>query len=320
MEGKPPKVATKESLSKRQRADPKNVITRKNAPWGLATVSHRESGHNDFVYDYNSGSVPQAGGGWVYIIDSGCRSTHKELEGFFRVEQAYTAYGKDHTDHMGHGTHVAGIIGGKEYGVSPNAHLRCVKVFDKGRAATSIVLGGFNWAVNDITKKGLQRTSVINMSLSGAKVDGFNRAVDAAYNAGILSIVAAGNDDKDIKDYSPASAQSALTIGAIDINWYRATYSNWGKWVYMFAPGTDVLSAWSGSDTDSLYLTGTSMAAPHVTGVAMNAISIFGMRGAADIRWFISFTTPTYKKVKGDLKGSNPLIVNNNSDNEKNGK
>ncbi len=141
---------------------------------------------------------------------------------------------------------------------------------DAAQSSTSIVLDGYNWAVKDAVAKNRAASSVLSMSLGGPKSDAFNNAVEAAFQAGVLSVVAAGNDDDDASFTSPASAASAVTVGAIDVTNARAWFSNYGKVVDIFAPGVDVLSTWIGpnnNETDSI--SGTSMATPHVAGLVL---------------------------------------------------
>jgi oryzin len=124
--------------------------------------------------------------------------------------------------------------------------------------------------VTNITNTpGRSQQSVISMSLGGAKSDAFNLAVDSAYRSGVLTVVAAGNDNKDAKDYSPASAPNAITVGAIDINNKRASFSNFGPLVDVFAPGVGITSTWIGSNSATRTISGTSMACPHIAGLSL---------------------------------------------------
>ncbi|KAK5992574.1 Alkaline protease 1 [Cladobotryum mycophilum] len=233
----------------------KDLTSEANATWGLTAVSHRSPGASDYVYDTNAGQ-----GTFAYIVDTGILATHKEFEG--RASVAYTAFPGDLVDSVGHGTHVAGTIGGKTFGVAKKATILSVKVFQGTSSKTTIILEGFNWAANDIVKQKRTAKAVINMSLGAAASDSFNRAVDRASKKGVLSVVAAGNDKTDACTKSPASAPSAVTVGAVDINWAVASYSNTGKCVNIFAPGTNITSAWIKSDTDTNIISGTSMATP----------------------------------------------------------
>lgn len=283
------------------------LTDRPNATWGLSTISHRDKGPTNFLYDSNVGT----GDAWAYVIDSGCRTTHTEFAQS-TVFQSWSAFGQppnsDHTDNMGHGTHVAGSIVGKTFGVAPGGRISCVKVFQNGSSPASLILEGYNWAVNDAIQQNRARVSVMSMSLGGPVFIAMNNAVKAANDAGILTIAAAMNNNSEVANVSPAGAPYAIAVGAIDSNWDIAPYSNWGVGVSIFGPGSSVLSAWNTGDTQYRYLSGTSMATPHITGLAVNAINTFGLRGSVDVRRFILFQTPTEYKIGGNLRDSHNKI------------
>ena len=180
------------------------MTTQTGATWGLGTVSHRVKGSTSYIYDTNAGV-----GTYAYIVDTGIIPTHNEFEG--RAVAAWTAFTGANLDTYGHGTHVAGTIGGKTYGVAKKASLQAVKVFQGSSSSTSIILAGFNWAVNDIISKSRQDKAAINLSLGGPYSASFNQAVESASSSGVLSIIAAGNDAEDASDGSPASAPSAVS-------------------------------------------------------------------------------------------------------------
>jgi oryzin len=144
-------------------------------------------------------------------------------------------------------------------------------------------MDGYEWAVNNITGEGRQAVSVISMSLGGPQSDAFNSAIAAAYNSGVLTVVAAGNSDDDAQYYSPASAPEAVTVGATDVNDTRAYFSNWGTLVDIFAPGVDVLSTWIGSNTATNTISGTSMACPHVAGLSLYLMALDGLKSPGDV-------------------------------------
>lgn len=257
------------------------------------------------MYDSRAGE-----GTFAYVVDSGIRITHDDFEG--RAENAFTAFAGIYTDIIGHGTHVSGTIGGKTYGVAKKTKLLNVKVFLGPTSSTAMILDGFNFAVNDIVTKGRTKVAAINMSLGGGKSDAFNDAVESASAQGVISIVAAGNDNKDACDGSPASAPSAITVGAIDKTWQIASYSNWGKCVDIFTPGTAILSTWWRTDTDTNTISGTSMATPHTVGLALYAMSVHGVSGVAAVTQFL-IDTATKNGVLGDVHGAPNLIGNNNN-------
>lgn len=239
-----------------------------DSPWGLGSVSHRTPSWREYLYQNPAGANT-----WAYVVDTGINTQHTDFEG--RAINGYNAYpNAEFKDVSGHGTHCAGTIAGRTYGVAKQARVVAVKVFHDGGSSTDIVMDGFQWAVNNITKTpGRLQRSIISMSLGGSRSDAVNKAIDAAYKAGVLSVVAAGNSGADAKGYSPASAPNALTVGAVDIRNNRATFSNFGSLVDIFAPGVDITSTWIGSNTASRSLSGTSMACPHVAGLALYLIS-----------------------------------------------
>ncbi|KAI1405347.1 alkaline proteinase [Hypoxylon fuscum] len=252
------------------------LTTQTGSTWGLGTVSHRNSGATSYIYDSSAGS-----GTYAYIVDTGLLTTHTQFDG--RASLGYNAVGGSDADAVGHGTHVAGTIGGSTYGVAKQANIIAVKVFQGTSSTTSIILDGYNWAISDISSKAREGVSVISMSLGGGFSSAFNNAVNSAYSSGILSVVAAGNSAVDAANTSPASAANALTVGAIDSSWRVATYSNYGSVVDLFAPGTDVISSWIGSNSATNTISGTSMATPHVSGLVLYLISYEGLTTPAAV-------------------------------------
>lgn len=282
----------------------RHLSTQRNSTWGLGAISHRRQGVDDYVYN------PEAGEGtYAYVVDSGVLISHSEFEG--RAEVAYTAFENETADTFGHGTHVAGTIGGKTYGVAKKSKILSVKVFQGRRSTTSIILGGFNWAANNIVDKGRTKSAVINMSLGGYFSNLFNLAVETASESGVVSVIAAGNEGQDASDVSPASAPSAITVGALSMNWTMADYSNYGPVVDIFGPGSKILSAWMRNDTDSNTISGTSMATPHIVGLALTAMSVDDVKGVADITKYLK-ETATKDQITGDLRNSPNLVGNNN--------
>ncbi|KAM0207668.1 hypothetical protein ACHAQD_008482 [Fusarium lateritium] len=242
-----------------------SITTQRPSTWGLGSISHRTPNWKEYPFDASAGL-----GMYAYLIDTGVNTNHTDFQG--RAVLGYNAItGAPFVDVDGHGTHCAGTIAGKQYGVAKRATVVAVKVFNGGSTTTAIVLDGYNWAVTNITNTpGRSQQSVISMSLGGAQSDAFNLAVDSAYRSGVLTVVAAGNDNKDAGNYSPASAPNAITVGAIDINNNRASFSNFGSLVDVFAPGVDIVSTWIGrSNSATQSLSGTSMACPHVAGLSL---------------------------------------------------
>lgn len=256
---------------------PMAMASESGAPWGLARISHRDRGASDYLYD-----SPAGAGTYAYVVDTGLNTAHADFGG--RAQFGYNAV-KDSSDAdvQGHGTHATGIIGSSTYGVAKSAGLVAVKVFDKGGSLTSVILDGYNWAVSDIKAKGRVGKSVINMSLGGGTSAAFNNAVEAAYRAGVVTVVAAGNEGRDVGSDSPASAADAITVGAVDSSDKQASYSNFGKAVDIYAPGSDILSTWIGSTIATQTMSGTSMACPHVSGLVLYLMAKEGLTDPADI-------------------------------------
>ncbi|KAI1382865.1 oryzin precursor [Hypoxylon trugodes] len=246
-------------------------ITQSDSPWGLGAISHRLTNKTEYVYDSRAGE-----GTYAYILDTGLLTSHDEFEG--RASLGYNAVGGSFVDPFGHGTHVAGTIGGKTYGVAKKSKLISVKIFSEYKSYTSDLLDGYHWAVNNITGQHRQETSVISISAGGEVKEAVNRAVEEAYKQGILTIVSAGNSNEDAKNFSPASSPKVITVGAIGRQNTRSNFSNWGDSVDIFAPGERVQSAWIRSNQDSRSVDGTSMATPHISGLVLYLKSVIPYR------------------------------------------
>ncbi|KAI1087429.1 oryzin precursor [Rostrohypoxylon terebratum] len=246
-------------------------ITQTNTTWGLGSISHRGINYTNYVYDSRAGQDTYA-----YILDTGILATHEEFED--RASLGYNAVGGPFVDEVGHGTHVAGTIGGKTYGVAKKAKLISVKIFAGYRSSVSNLLQGFEWAVGNITNEDRQRKSVISISAGGEARQAVNSAIKEAYLQGILTVVAAGNANRDARDYSPASAPDAITVGSVGRSDSRSTFSNWGPLVNIFAPGENIESAWIRNNQDTRNLTGTSMSTPHISGLVLYLKSIIPYR------------------------------------------
>ncbi|KAI0809948.1 peptidase S8/S53 domain-containing protein [Xylaria sp. FL0064] len=281
----------------------RSLVTQSGSTWGLGTISHRTRGYTNYIYDSSAGA-----GTYAYIVDTGLLTTHNEFGG--RGSYGYNAVGGQNIDSNGHGTHVAGTLGGSTYGVAKAATIISVKVFSGSSSSTSIILDGFNWAVSDITSKGRKSKAVISMSLGGGYSAAFNNAVNSAYSSGILSVIAAGNDGVDAANTSPASAANAITVCAIDSNWAFAYFSNYGSVVDICAPGVNVLSSWIGSNTATNTISGTSMATPHVAGLALYLMALEGLSTPSAVTARIK-ALGTPGKITGVPSGTVNLVAYN---------
>jgi subtilisin family serine protease len=232
--------------------------------WNLDRLDQR------FLPLDNSYTPPNDGSGVnAYIIDSGIRSTHSDFTGRVGIGADFTGLGTTE-DCLGHGTHVSGIVGGTIYGVAKRVTLYPFRVFPcVGSTPWSTVL-----AAMDSLAKVAVFPAVANMSLGGSAIQAIDDAVANLTSRGITVVVAAGNSNYDACFYSPARAPTAITVGATSSNDYRAGFSNWGDCVDLFAPGNGVTSDWYLNDNSSTQLSGTSMASPHVAGVAALILSV----------------------------------------------
>lgn len=235
-----------------------DATTQTNPDWGLDRIDQKALPLNS-TYSYSQTGT----GTTAYIVDTGILSTHQEFSG--RVLNGYTAIsdGNGTTDCNGHGTHVAGTVGGTTYGVAKNVKLVPVRILGcDGSGASSNVIAGLDW----ILKNG-SKPAVVNMSLGGAASSSLDSAVENLYNNGYVMVVAAGNSNTDACTSSPARTSNAITVAATDNTDTRASYSNYGSCVDIFAPGSQINSSWIGSNTATKVLNGTSMATPHVAGI-----------------------------------------------------
>lgn len=276
----------------------------KSAPWGLARISHRKSlgfsTFNKYLYSTDGGE-----GVDVYVIDTGTNYEHVDFEG--RAKWGKTIPSGDYDeDGNGHGTHCSGTIAGKKYGVAKKANIVAVKVLkSNGSGTMSDVVKGVEWAalahqkeVKDAKagrRKGF-KGSTANMSLGGGKSPTLDLAVNAAVDLGLHFAVAAGNDNANSCNYSPAAAEKAVTVGASTLADERAYFSNYGKCNDIFAPGLNIQSTWIGSKYATNTISGTSMASPHIAGLLAYFLS---MQPSSESAYSVPEISP--KKLKASL-------------------
>jgi subtilisin family serine protease len=235
------------------------VDTQPNPPsYGLDRIDQRNLPlDNSYTFANRAPSVN------AFIVDTGGRFTHTEFGGRLRSGRDFIDNDNDSTDCNGHGTHVAGTVGAAAYGVAKNVNLTAVRVLDCGGSGPfSGVIAGIDWVVQNGA-----RPAVINMSLAGGATSSVDDAVARATQAGVHVVVAAGNNSgQDACNFSPARAPSAITVGATDRNDARASFSNIGRCLDIFAPGVSIPSTWFSGDNATNTISGTSMASPHVAG------------------------------------------------------
>ncbi|MCX5241905.1 S8 family peptidase [Streptomyces prunicolor] len=234
--------------------------TQSSAPWGLDRIDQAAlplSG--TYTYPDSAGT-----GVTVYVIDTGVRITHTQISG--RAAYGYDAVDGDTTasDGNGHGTHVATTIAGSTYGVAKKANIVAVRVLDNsGSGTTAGVIAGIDWVTSNHTTP-----AVANMSLGGSASTSLDTAVANSISSGVTYAVAAGNSAANASSYSPARVSTAITVGATTSTDAKASYSNYGSILDIFAPGSSILAGYNTSDTATATLSGTSMATPHVAGAA----------------------------------------------------
>ncbi|GEP38911.1 serine protease [Nocardioides psychrotolerans] len=233
--------------------------TQTGATWGLDRSDQRARPVNgSYTYTRTGAGVR------VFVIDTGINGSHTEFSG--RVAAGATAIndGRGTTDCNGHGTHVAGTVGGTRYGIAKGATLVPVRVLDcQGSGSNSGVIAGMDWVAG---QTGGAR--VANMSLGGPADAATDAAVQRMVSSGVTVVVAAGNENQNACNVSPSRATNAITVGATTSTDARSSFSNYGSCVDIFAPGSSITSAWIGSTTATNTISGTSMASPHVAGAA----------------------------------------------------
>ncbi|KAK8078580.1 hypothetical protein PG996_004750 [Apiospora saccharicola] len=287
-----------------------SVARQPGAVASLARISQSRPVDNpggDYLYDSSAGE-----GVTVYVIDSGIYVDHPDFEG--RAYHGYNAIDRNNNseDDNGHGTNVAGIVGSATFGVAKKAEIVAVKVLDSQSWGTwSGIIDGMQWAADDAKyrRRNVGR-AVINMSIQSDRVDAMNDMLDAIHDDGIPVVVCAGNYNKDASSVSPASAPSAITVGAIDSEDRKASFSDYGEDVDVFAPGVSIISLSKNGGTSTY--SGTSQAAPHVAGIVALLMSGEGMEDPDEIAKRIrSMAEDTGASVKDNTRDTTNLIANN---------
>ena len=294
------------------------AVTQTNATWGLDRIDAQSGLDGKYTYDADGAGVT------VYIIDTGIRYTHDEFDGA-RLDRAVFGYdaftdGKKGDDCNGHGTHVAGTVGGTVYGVAKNVDLVAVRVLDcSGSGTWSGVVAGIDWVTADVKNAHADaspqvggKPAVANMSLGGGASSTVDEAVQKMIAAGVATAVAAGNGNQGGKEqdacgYSPARVPEAMTIGATDKTDTKTSWSNYGSCVDWFAPGSGITSAWIDSNTATKSISGTSMASPHTAGVAALFLQSNATATAEDVR--TALYNATTKNIVKNSKTANEHLL-----------
>ena len=276
--------------------------TETGATWGIDRIDQRALPLST-TYSWTSTGA----GVTAYIIDTGINATHNEFGG--RASVAFDAVndGRNGVDCNGHGTHVSGTVGGATYGVAKGVQLRAVRVLDcAGSGTTSGVIAGIDWVTAHHASP-----AVANMSLGGGASTALDNAVTASISSGVTYAIAAGNSNRNACNYSPARAATAITVGATTTTDGRASYSNYGSCLDIFAPGSGITSSWIGSNTATNTISGTSMATPHVAGVAALYLQTHATASPASVRNALVANGTTGKVTSAGNGSPNVLLFSN---------
>jgi len=275
--------------------------TQQGTTWGLVRTCNK-----NLIIDGQYKHDLDGTGAYAFVLDTGIYTEHVDFNG--RASWGNNFVDSDNTDGNGHGTHCAGTIGGTTYGLAKNVNLVAVKVLSaSGSGSWSGVIDGINYVANDHVRE----PATINMSLGGGFMQSVNDAVDAASEQGVTTVAAAGNNNGDTCSFSPASAPTAIAVGASNNKDEKASFSNHGECMDLFAPGQDITSTWIGSPQADNTISGTSMASPHVCGVVAKYLGLRPRDGPAVVKaWIISQATAGILKEPLPDKTANRLLFN----------
>jgi subtilisin family serine protease len=266
------------------------ATTQSGATWGIDRIDQRSRPlSGTYTYTTTASTV------YAYVIDTGIYASHSQFGG--RASNVYDALGGNGTDCHGHGTHVAGTIGSATYGVAKAVRLRGLRVLNcSGSGSTSGIIAAIDWVRVNRTNP-----AVANLSLGGGYSSTLNTAINNLANSGVFVAVAAGNENQNACNVSPASAASATTVAASTSSDAKASYSNYGSCVDLYAPGSSITSTWLNGGTNTI--SGTSMASPHVAGVAALYKATYGNAATSTIDSWIK-TNATANVITGNVTGT----------------
>lgn len=271
-------------------------VTQSSAPWALDRIDQTSNTLNGtYVYNTTASNVT------AYIIDSGIQANHPQFG--TRGQNVWNYTGGIVADCNGHGTHVAGSVGGSTYGVAKGVQLRGLRVVDcNGAGSTSAVIAAMDWV-----RLNHRKPAVANMSLGYPYSGAVNTAATNMINAGVFTAVASGNESQNACNVSPASASGTITVNASSSSNARASFSNYGGCTDIYAPGVSVRSAWLNSGTNTI--SGTSMASPHVAGTGALYKATYGDAASSTVvSWIINNSTPNV--ISGNPTGTPNRLLN----------